>query len=70
MNKKEIRDLQSGDILIWIEETQEITNELYESVEVGQELGYAYSYKYWPTVENQLFIGGIRLAGILNNIFK
>ena len=69
-NKKEIKELQEGDILIWIDDTHEITNELYDSVEVGQELGYAYSYKYWPIVEKQLFIGGVRLAGILNNIFS
>ena len=69
-NKKELKQLQSGDIYTWIEETQEITNELYDSVEVGQELGYSYSYQYWPIVEQQLLIGGVRLAGILNNIFK
>ena len=70
LGKKELKQLQSGDIFIWIEKTQEITNELYDSVEIGQELGYAYIYRYWPVVEQQLYIGGVRLAGILNNIFK
>ena len=68
--KRDLYELQSGNIYAWIEATQEITNELYDSVEVGQELGYSYIYKYWPVVEQQLLIGGVRLAGILNNIFK
>ena len=68
--KKQIKHLQSADIYTWIEQTQEITNELYDSVEVGEELGYAYIYRYWPVVEKQLLIGGIRLAGILNSIFQ
>ncbi len=67
--KKSVRELQSGDIYSWVEETQEITNRIYDSVDVGQELGYAYSYEYWPVVEKQLLVGGIRLAGILNEIF-
>ena len=69
-DKKQIQQLQSGDIYTWIEKTQEITNELYDSVEVGEELGYSYIYQYWPVVEQQLFIGGVRLASILNDIFK
>ena len=70
LKKKQLQELQGGDIYAWIEETHEITNELYNSVEVGQQLGYAYSYKYWPVVEKQLLLGGVRLAGILNNIFQ
>ena len=69
LSKKAVRNMQKGSVYNWVEETQEITNEVYGSVESGEELRYAYSYKYWGTVENQLLKGGVRLAGILNRIF-
>ncbi len=70
LSKRQIREIQKGDVLVWVEETQEITNEVYNSVEVGGQLGYAYSYKYWPIVEQQLLTGGLRLAAIINEIAK
>lgn len=70
LSKEEIKQLQAGTIYDWIEETQEITNKVYDSVEVGEKLGYQYGYKWWGTVENQLLKGGIRLAAVLNDIFK
>ena len=69
MSKKSARNLQMGTVYDWVEETQEITNEVYASVELGEQLRYSYSYKYWGTVEDQLLKGGVRLAGILNRIF-
>lgn len=70
LSKEELKQLQAGTIYDWIEETQEITNEVYDSVEVGEKLGYQYGYKWWGTVENQLLKGGVRLAAVLNDIFK
>ncbi|PCJ96989.1 MAG: S1/P1 Nuclease [Flavobacteriaceae bacterium] len=68
--KKELKIIQSGTIYDWVEESQELANELYDSVTVGEKLGYKYSYKYWGTVENQLQKGGVRLAKVLNDLFK
>jgi len=68
LDKNEVKAIQKGDIYDWIEETQKVTNRVYESVEVGEKLAYQYSYKWWGTVENQLLKGGIRLAAILNEI--
>ena len=62
--------MQEGTIFEWVEESQEIANQLYESVEVGEKLAYRYSYKWWGTVEKQLQRGGLRLAKVLNDIFK
>jgi len=70
LNRKERLALQQGDVYTWVEESQDIANELYDSVEVGEKLGYSYNYKYWDTVENQLLKGGVRLAAVLNAIFK
>ncbi|MDX1315298.1 MAG: S1/P1 nuclease [Eudoraea sp.] len=69
LNRKERLALAQGDVYSWVEESQDIANELYDSVEVGEKLGYSYSYKYWPIVEQQLLKGGVRLAEVLNDIF-
>jgi len=70
LSKNQIKELQKGDVYDWVEESQDIANELYDSVTVGEKIGYQYSYKWWGTVENQLQKGGIRLATVLNDIFK
>lgn len=70
LDKKEKRAIQNGTVLDWVEESQEIANKLYESVEVGEKLAYRYSYTWWGTVESQLQKGGLRLAKVLNELFK
>lgn len=69
-SRREIRAIQKGSLYDWVEETQEITNKLYASVKAGEKLGYAYGDAYWDTVEEQLQRAGLRLAGILNDIFS
>ena len=32
-------------------------------------LGYQYSYRNFPVVERQLLLAGVRLAGVLNEIY-
>lgn len=70
LTKAEEEFIQKGTIYDWVEESQDIANELYGSVEVGQKLFYSYRYKWWGTVENQLQKGGLRLAKILNEIYE
>ncbi len=70
LDKHEKRAIQNGTVLDWVVESQEIANKLYESVEVGEKLAYSYSYTWWGTVENQLQKGGLRLAKVLNELFK
>lgn len=70
LTKQEVSVLQEGNVLDWVEESQDIANQLYKSVEVGEKIGYQYSYKWWSTVEVQLQKGGVRLAAVLNQIFE
>lgn len=70
LSKKQIEYIQKGDIYDWVEESQELANEIYDSVEAGENLGYAYSYKYWGTVAQQLHKGGLRLAKVLDDLFS
>ncbi|MEO0526457.1 MAG: S1/P1 nuclease [Bacteroidota bacterium] len=69
LNKHQRKAIQKGTVFDWVEESQDLANELYSSVEVGEKLGYSYSYKYTDTVRNQLQKGGLRLAKVLNDIF-
>jgi len=70
LSKTQLKELQKGDVYDWVEESQDIANTLYDSVTVGEQLYYQYSYQWWDTLETQLQKGGIRLATVLNRIFK
>jgi hypothetical protein len=61
--------LQGGTPADWAQEAVGYRKDVY-SVERGADMGYAYQYKMWPRVREQLTKGGIRLAGVLNEIFK
>lgn len=69
ISKSEIKAVQKGDVYDWVEESHNLATVLYDSVETGEKLGYAYSYKYWTLVEQQLQRGGLRLAKVLNELF-
>ncbi|WP_394750420.1 S1/P1 nuclease [Spongiimicrobium salis] len=69
VKKRERKKIQSGSILTWVQESKLLANELYKSVEIGEEVGYQYSYKYTDLVRSQLQKGGLRLAKILNDLF-
>jgi len=70
LGKEQIKEIEKGTILDWVGESQELANEIYNSVEKGEKLGYSYSYKYWNMAEKQLQKGGLRLARVLNDIFS
>ncbi|MBT8184898.1 MAG: S1/P1 Nuclease, partial [Eudoraea sp.] len=70
IDRQRRKELQQGTILDWAEESQELADKVYSSVEVGQKLYYRYGYKWWGTVEMQLQKGGLRLAKVLNEVFK
>ncbi|SHJ31764.1 S1/P1 Nuclease [Arenibacter nanhaiticus] len=69
LSKAQIKTIQQGNVLDWVEESHVLAEELYGSVKVGEKLGYQYSYKYWSVVEQQLQKGGLRLAKVLNDMF-
>lgn len=70
LTKKEKQNLQSGVLDDWLFQTYEITTEIYASVNKDDKLSYGYPYKYKETVELQLQRAGLRLAGLLNQIFR
>ena len=69
LSKAQIKAIEKGSVIEWVDEVHELTNKLYNSVKVGENLRYRYSYEHFGTVRTQLQKGGIRLAKLLNDIF-
>lgn len=69
LSKNEVRRMQEGTTIDWMEESRTITKELYQSTKPGDALGYRYMYNYFATVRDCLQKGGVRLAGVLNELF-
>ena len=69
ISNKDVKALQKGTVIDWVNETQQLTKTIYASVEEGDNLRREYSYRYFETVRAQLQKGGIRLAKVLNEVF-
>lgn len=54
----------------WVAATHEIAEEIYAGTPVGSSLSYDYVAEWTPVVEQQLLYGGLRLATLLNDIFR
>ncbi|MFD2516702.1 S1/P1 nuclease [Salinimicrobium flavum] len=70
LSKEEIRQIKAGSLLDWMYESKELSTRVYDSVEIGEKLGYEYMYEWFPVLHDQIQKGGIRLADILNEIFE
>jgi hypothetical protein len=68
VSRPERKAIQKGTLYDWVEESQEVANALYGSVDVGEKLYYRYGYEWWNTAEKQLQKGGLRLAKVLNEL--
>ncbi len=69
LSKKQVKAIQEGTIIDWVNETHEITKKIYKSAKPNENLRYRYSYNHFKTVRSQLQIAGIRLAKVLNDLF-
>ncbi|HET7361608.1 MAG TPA: S1/P1 nuclease [Salinimicrobium sp.] len=69
LSKRQVKAIEQGSILDWMYESKVLSEEIYNSVEGGERLGYDYMYVWFPVVRQQLQKGGIRLAKVLNEIF-
>ena len=62
--------LQKAPISEWIFESSQIAGKLYDEVKTGDSLnGYKYNFDHIAIVNQQLVKAGVRLAGILNQLF-
>ncbi len=70
MSKEQVKFLQHGSIVDWVNETHQLAIKVYGSAKVGENLRYRYMYDNFGLVRSQLQKGGIRLAKVLNDLFS
>ncbi len=70
LSKNQMKRIAKGSFEEWMYESKDLASRAYASAEVGEKLGYRYMYDWFPVVQEQLQKGGIRLAQVLNEIYK
>ena len=69
-DKKLRKQWQQQPMSEWLFESYQIADKLYAGItQPNQKLSYRYNYDHIDTLNLQLLKGGVRLAGILNEIF-
>lgn len=62
-------NFQQGNAEVWANESHTLVKDIYANINEGDKIGYDYIYTNFPTVKLRLYQAGIRLAGILNEIY-
>ncbi|HVS95833.1 MAG TPA: S1/P1 nuclease, partial [Puia sp.] len=68
----QIKQWQSDPVIRWMWESYEITSKLYAEVDAmgNRSIGQDYYTAHWPIITRRLEQAGIRLAGLLNVLFR
>ena len=69
-NAKQRLAWQKQPIGEWIIESYQIAEQLYTEVQPDQKLSYSYNYDHIQMLNERLVKAGVRLAGVLNELFK
>jgi hypothetical protein len=70
-SKEQRKIWQHEPISIWFYQSYQNAEKIYADVKAPDEkLGYQYNFKYIKILDEQLLKGGVRLAGLLNEIFR
>lgn len=71
--KQQCRDWQQQPISEWFFESYQLADKIYAGIKPEQKLNYRdaneYNYANIEIIKQQLLKGGVRLAGLLNEIF-
>lgn len=68
--KKQRNEWQQQPMVAWCFESYQIAQEIYAGItQTDQKLGYNYNFEHIDEVNQRLLRGGVRLAGVLNEIF-
>jgi len=67
-DKNTVKKYQNATPVDWLKEAMTLRPMVYDIPE-NNKLSYEYNYKYYDLVEERLLAGGLRLAGILNDIY-
>ena len=63
----ELKSWQSASVRDWAKESQSYKDQVYDTG--NGKLGYRYSYLYYHIIRHRLLQAGVRLAGILNEVY-
>jgi hypothetical protein len=66
----EVNQYQHGTIKDWMFESNQIADRIYKVTKADDKLSYRYNYWFVKDLNQQLLKGGLRLAAILNGIYK
>lgn len=69
-NRHEANAITEGDPTTWFLETLALCGEIYKQNPEGSRLSYDQVAHYAPIIEQQLLRGGLRLARLLNEIYR
>ncbi|MGO4289307.1 S1/P1 nuclease [Chitinophaga sp. RAB17] len=66
----EIKTIQSGSIADWMFDSHLLSDKVYAYTKPDAKLSYRYNYVFVKDLNQQLLKGGLRLAAVLNGIYK
>lgn len=66
----EIKAIQQGSIADWMFDSHQLSDRVYAYTQPDAKLSYRYNYVFVADLNQQLLKGGLRLAAVLNGIFK
>jgi hypothetical protein len=64
------KEWQKAPIAQWLFESNQIAEKLYTEIKPGDTLNYKYNFNHIDTLNQQLLKAGVRLAGVLNQLFS
>lgn len=67
--KQQVKDWQNATVRDWAKESMQYRDEVYDVPENGR-ISYQYSYQYFDIIELRVAQAGVRLAGVINEIYK
>ncbi|MCR8557408.1 S1/P1 nuclease [Mucilaginibacter sp. BJC16-A38] len=67
---EERREWQKAPISQWLYESNQIAEKIYTEIKPGDTLNYKYNFTHLETLNQQLLKAGVRLAGVLNQLFS
>jgi len=70
LSKAQKEQITSSSLEDWVKEVHELTNKIYDELPKDTNLGYEYRYLNFDTVRMQLLKSGLRLAAVLDAVFK
>lgn len=70
VSKDEIKQIQSGTLEDWFYQSHQLADEVYDRTPADSHLSYRYNYMFYDKLNQQLLDGGLRLAKVLNDVFR